>query len=245
MERKSNISIESNKFISDVYQAICKDYNKKKAEKIKRQMINYRIAAGMRERPKFDIVRIFSLGRIAIKSIGQSYVKSGYIDKAEDIFFIRLDDIYDTANLRKMIKENKEMYNAEMKRTSIPRVILNNGEVIYSSNKIDLNDNVIKGMSLSPGSYEGIIRIVNNPGDNELKEGEIMVTESTNPAWTPLFATAGALIMEYGGPMSHGGVIAREYGLPAVVGISAVTSILKDGDKVRVNGELGIVELLK
>lgn len=83
-----------------------------------------------------------------------------------------------------------------------------------------------------------------DPLNSNLQEGEIMVTESTNPAWTTLFATAKGLIMEYGGPVSHGGIVAREYGIPAVVGIQSASSLLKDGQKVRINGETGVVEIL-
>lgn len=237
-DKKNKVEV----FIDEVHDAVLKDYSKKKADKLKYDMIAYRIAAGMRERPKFDIVRIANLGRQAIKSIGELYVEEGYLDSSDDIFFLRTKEMLKVKELKNLVEINKEIYFKEMKRTSIPRVILNNGEVYYSSRKISSSSNMINGISLSPGIYEGIIRIVNNPLDSELKEGEILVTESTNPSWTPLFAIAGALIMEYGGPMSHGGVVAREYGLPAVVGISTSDSNLKNGDRVIVNGELGTVE---
>lgn len=131
-----------------------------------------------------------------------------------------------------------------MKRTSIPRMVLSNGATYYTSTVIDPKADILKGLALSPGSYEGTIRVVFDPKITELKVGEILVTESTNPAWTPLFATAGALIMEYGCLMSHGGIVAREYGIPAVVGIPSASSLLKDGQRVRVNGESGIIEIL-
>ena len=131
-----------------------------------------------------------------------------------------------------------------MARTSIPRIVLNTGETYYSAQKIDPNSKVLEGMPLSPGTYEGKIRVVFEPHNSNLQEGEILVTESTNPAWTPLFIAARGLIMEYGGPVSHGGIVAREYGIPAVVGISSATQVLKDGQRVRVNGEAGTVEVL-
>lgn len=83
-----------------------------------------------------------------------------------------------------------------------------------------------------------------DPKKSELKEGEILVTETTNPAWTPLFATAKGLIMEHGGPLSHGGIVAREYGIPAVVGIPTATGIMKDGQRVRINGETGTIQII-
>ena len=114
----------------------------------------------------------------------------------------------------------------------------------HSARRADDNANISRGIPLSLGIYEGKIKIVFDPSDANLKEGEIMVTESTNPVWTPLFMVAKGLIMEYGGPLSHGGIVAREYGIPSVVGISSVTNIFKDGQLVRVNGDSGTVEIL-
>ncbi len=162
----------------------------------------------------------------------------------EDIFFLFKKDILNKENLKDKIEINKANYKKEMERTSIPRIVLNTGETYYSAQKIDPGSKVIQGIPLSPGIYEGTIRVVFDPLNSNLQEGEIMVTESTNPAWTPLFAIAKGLIMEYGGPVSHGGIVAREYGIPAVVGIPSASNILKDGQRVRINGETGVVELL-
>jgi pyruvate,water dikinase len=198
----------------------------------------------MREYPKSDIVRFMELGRKALYTVGEELVINGKIENPEDIFFLYQEDVLSNKDLKKLIVMNKENYNKEMKRTSIPRIIMNNGATYYNSMVTKPNAKRINGMPLSPGVYEGRIRVVFDPMNTELKEGEILVTESTNPAWTPLFATAGALIMEYGGPMSHGGIVAREYGIPAVVGIPSATLVLKDGQKIRVNGETGVVEIL-
>ncbi len=138
----------------------------------------------------------------------------------------------------------KAQYEREMKRTTIPRMVLNNGHTYYTAQVLDPDAEVLQGMPLSAGIYEGAVRVVFDPRKTVLKEGEILVTETTNPSWTPLFASAGALIMEYGGPMSHGGIVAREYGLPAVVGIPSASKTLKNGQRVRVNGETGTVEIL-
>ncbi|MEN8907686.1 MAG: PEP/pyruvate-binding domain-containing protein [Clostridiales bacterium] len=240
---------EAESFIDNIYNELCKVKGKNKAEKVKKLMINYRIAAGMREFPKSDIVRFLELGRKALISIGEEFVKNALIENSKDIFYLHTRDISNFVNgkeidLKNIITMNKDIYNKEMLRTSIPRLVLNNGVTYYYASSIDKGANVLKGMSLSPGVFEGFIKIVNDPQNNCLKKDEIMVTESTNPSWTPLFATAGALIMEYGGPMSHGGIVAREYGIPAVVGIPRAKEILKDGQKVRVNGEEGIVEII-
>ncbi|KUO51873.1 MAG: hypothetical protein APF76_16155 [Desulfitibacter sp. BRH_c19] len=230
--------------IEEIYQTVKSDQGEKKAYKLKKRMINYRIAAGMREYPKFDIVRVMCIARSVILEIGEEFVQEGLIDDKYDIFFLFKEDILKKENLKEKIEINKANYQKEMGRTSIPRIVLNTGETYYSAQKIDPKSKVIQGMPLSPGIYEGTIRVVFDPLNTKLQEGEIMVTESTNPSWTPLFATAKGLIMEYGGPVSHGGIVAREYGIPAVVGIPSASSILKDGQRVKINGETGVVEIL-
>lgn len=230
--------------IEEIYQTVKTDKGEKKAQKLKKRMIDYRIAAGMREYPKYDIVRIIDIARKVMLDVGQAFVIDGKLNQREDIFFLFKRDILNNVNLMSKVKVNKANYIKEMKRIRIPRIVLNTGETYYSSRKTDSQSKMIQGMPLSPGVYEGTIRVVIDPLESSLKEGEIMVTESTNPAWTPLFATAKGLIMEYGGPVSHGGIVAREYGIPAVVGISDASRLLKDGQKVRINGETGTVEIL-
>ena len=230
--------------IEEIYQTVKRDKGEKKAYKLKKRMINYRIAAGMREYPKFDIVRMMSIARNVTLEVGEEFVQEGLIADKYDIFFLFKKDILSKENLQEKIEINKANYQKEMGRTSIPRIVLNTGETYYSAQKNNPDSKVLQGMPLSPGIYEGTIRVVFDPLNSKLREGEIMVTESTNPAWTPLFATAKGLIMEYGGPVSHGGIVAREYGIPAVVGIPSASSILKDGQRVRINGETGVVEIL-
>lgn len=230
--------------IEEVAERLTDKLGKRKAEKIRTMMINYRYGAAMREYPKYDIVRFLDLARQAVQRIGEELRDQGSLDNKNDVFFLHEDEILKGQNLKKKVMQAKEAYAREMNRTSIPRMVLNNGHTYYSAQKLDLNATVLQGMPLSAGIYEGLVRVVFDPRATELKEGEILVTESTNPSWTPLFATAGALIMEYGGPMSHGGIVAREYGIPAVVGIPSASEKLKDGQRVRVNGETGTVEIL-
>ena len=231
--------------IEDIYQAVKRDRGRRKAVRLKNKMIAYRIAAGMREYPKYDIVRLMSIARNVMLDIGAELVQEGLIEDKQDIFFLFKKDILKKEYLKSKVEINKGNYQKEMSRRSIPRIVLNTGETYYSALRIDPKSTVIQGMPLSPGVYEGTIRIVSDLQNSSLKEGEIMVTESTNPAWTPLFAIAKGLIMEYGGPASHGGIVAREYGIPAVVGITSATSIFKDGQIVRINGETGIIEINK
>jgi rifampicin phosphotransferase len=230
--------------IEKIYQAVKRDKGERRASKLRNQMTNYRIAAGMREYPKFNISKIMGISRKVLQEIGEEFEAAGLIDQKEDIFFLFKADILSKKNLKEKIEFNKANYQKEMGRMHIPRIILNSGETYYSSQSIHPNSKVIQGMPLSPGVYEGTIRVVLDPLSSNLAEGEIMVTESTNPAWTPLFAIAKGLILEYGGPISHGGIVAREYGVPAVVGIPSASSVFKNGQRVRINGETGLVEIL-
>lgn len=236
---------EAEKLIQEIYEAVEVKKGRSRAEKIKKWMKDYRRAAGMREYPKFNIVQALDLSRKVMLEQGEDYQRRGLLDEAEDIFFLRKSDILNGQILKETVHRNKEIYNKEMSRNSIPRVVLNTGETFYSAQKFDPDSKLLQGISLSGGIYEGKVRIIFDPNNSELKEGEILVTESTNPAWTPLFMTAKGLIMEYGGPLSHGGIVAREYGIPAVVGIPSVTELLKDGQLVRINGEAGTVEILE
>ena len=230
--------------IEDLYQTTKAEKGERRARKLREQIEDVRISAGMREYPKFNIVQMLALAREVILGVGQQYQQEGLIDTPEDIFFLHVSDIKVKENLRELVAQNRAEYDKEMMRTNIPRIVLNSGETIYSAQKVDPNSNVLQGLPLSPGTYEGKIRVVFDPLNSKLQEGEILVTESTNPAWTPLFIAAKGLIMEYGGPVSHGGIVAREYGIPAVVGISSATDRFKDGQMVRVNGETGTVEIL-
>lgn len=229
----------------EIYQAVKIKRGKRKAEKIRKMIKDYRRAAGMREYPKFNIVQNLDVSRRVMLEEGKAYQQKGILDRAEDIFFLRKADILKGQNLKETVRRNKEIYQKEMSRNSIPRIVLNTGETFYSAQKLDPKSKILQGIALSGGIYEGRVRVVFDPKVSELKEGEILVTESTNPAWTPLFMTAKGLIMEYGGPLSHGGIVAREYGIPAVVGIPSVTDRLIDGQLVRVNGETGTVEILE
>jgi pyruvate,water dikinase len=232
------------KMMDAIEKTVSSTIGEKNGKKIKSRMVNYRIAAGMREYPKSDIVRMLGLSRKALQQVGEILAQQGRLEKSEDIFYLHAKDLKESGNLKTLVHINRDRYDYEMKRVRIPRIVMNSGETFYSATAGESSGNQIKGMALSPGIVEGPIRIVNDPLIDQLEEGEIMVCESTNPSWTPLFATAAGLIMEYGGPMSHGGIVAREYGIPAVVGISEAREKLHTGQIVRVDGENGTIELL-
>src|SRR5205807_8522311 len=125
-----------------------------------------------------------------------------------------------------------------MTRRAVPRVLTSTGETFYTA---PAKPGVLAGTAASPGVYEGRVRVSFDPREAKLAPGEVLVAPGTDPAWTPLFLSAGALVMEIGGMISHGSVVAREYGIPAVVGVAGATQQLRTGQRVRVDGENGLV----
>lgn len=130
-------------------------------------------------------------------------------------------------------------------KLSPPRVITSDGEIITGRYKLEnIPANAMVGLAVSSGVIEGLARVIRNIEDARLEDGDILVTTFTDPSWTPLFVSIKGLITEVGGLMTHGAVIAREYGLPAVVGVEHATKLIKDGQRIRVNGTDGYVEVL-
>lgn len=257
-----NGAIEANALIDEIAMEVGKVKSVKHGNRLKKMMLTYRRAAGMREYPKFNILQGLEIARKVMLELGGTLCASGILKEKEDIFYLRratlLDEVqvllsnapYSSefeklkSSLWNQVEVNKGLYTLEMKRISIPRIVMNTGELFFTGVRKDLQEGMIQGYPLSSGIYEGNIRIVQDPLKANLNPGEILVAESTNPAWTPLFMNAKALIVEYGGPLSHGGIVAREYGIPAVVGISIKATKFKDGQRVRVDGTRGIVEIL-
>lgn len=204
----------------------------------------YRELAGLRERPKFDLVRSFSVFRSVLKDVGKELVSQNRLDHVDDVFFVTFADIRAGGDLRPVAAMNQKEYTRELTRKVVPRLITSTGESIYAAEERERGDKALTGIPVSPGVYEGTVRIIRHPKGAHLERGEILVTRSTDPAWTPLFINAGALIMETGGPISHGSIVAREYGIPAVANVADATIRLETGQRIRVNGVSGEIVLL-
>jgi pyruvate,water dikinase len=198
-----------------------------------------RALAGVREYPKFYAVRILAAMRRVLAGAGAELVALNRLDRAEDIFFLDLRDLRAPHDLRSLAAANRTDYERERSRRAIPRVLTSTGETFYSAPTT--TPGALIGTSASPGIYEGRVRVIFDPRETQLEPGEVLVALGTDPAWTPLFLSAGALVMEIGGIMSHGSVVAREYGIPAVVGVAGATQQLRTGQRVRVDGENGLV----
>ena len=207
--------------------------------------------AGVRELPKFTIIRIMGILREKMLIEGEKLVSTGALDDAKDLFNLETEEIKALANgeladCKGIVLERRTTMAQESKRTRLPRVITSDGFAFFGGcAKIVEGANVLGGEPVSPGVYEGRIRVVHDPSKIKLTQGEVLCCHGTDPSWTPLFLSAGALVMEVGGLMTHGSVVAREYGIPAVVGLEKVTERLKTGQLVRVDGSSGTIELLE
>ena len=206
---------------------------------------------GMREYPKFAVMRLFGVLRRSLLILGMQLSKQGLLADPSDIFFLHLDELDTDASLlsrdwRELVEERKRLYTREKLRTSIPRMLLSDGTAFYGGMIDDVTDegDVLRGSPVSAGVVEGTVRVVMSPLEARLNHGEILVCPATDPSWTPLFLSAGGLIMEVGGMMTHGSVVAREYGIPAVVGVHLATSRLKTGQRIRLDGHTGMIYIM-
>jgi pyruvate,water dikinase len=170
-------------------------------------------------------------------ALGADRVAAGRLDRAEDVYFL---DMHETGeDLRAAASRERANYARELRRRAVPRVLASTGEALHAAPADSAG--ALRGTPVSAGICEGPVRIVRDPRAAALERGDVLVAAGTDPAWTPLFLTAGALVMEIGGVMSHGSVVAREYGIPAVVGVAGATERLRTGQRVRVDGEAGTV----
>ncbi|WP_327674412.1 MULTISPECIES: PEP/pyruvate-binding domain-containing protein [unclassified Streptomyces] len=204
-----------------------------------------RLLAGLREYPKYLAITLFGSLRARIAERGTELHAQGRLDAAQDVFFLDFDEMRSTdGDLRPTVAVRKEEYEREMRRRHIPRVLLSDGtepEAAVSAQTAPSAPGDLLGTAASAGEITGHARVVTDPVGAHLEPGEILVAPSTDPGWTPLFLTAGGLVMEMGGANSHGAVVAREYGIPAVVGVPDALMRIETGDVITVDGSAGVV----
>ena len=209
-----------------------------------------RVLMGVREAPKFYAVRMIGIARQELLESGQELEEASVFDQVEDIFFLTLHELEalsrrESRDWNTLIAGHRAAYEREGRRRQIPRVLVSDGRTFYEGIGAAKNEgDVITGSPVSAGVVEGVVRVVFDPRNSQLVPGEILVCPGTDPAWTPLFMAAGGLVMEVGGMMTHGSVVAREYGIPAVVGVHQATTRLKNGQRIRVDGTAGKVLIL-
>ena len=223
-----------------------------KVRETKRMIGLVRNLSGYREYPKYGIISRYFIYKLALLKEAEQLVQDNIIHEKEDIFYLSFEELREVATHARgenrldyqIINQRKEEFKLYKKLTA-PRVMTSDGEIITSSYKREnLPPEAIAGLAVSSGVIEGRARVILNMEDAELEDGDILVTAFTDPSWTPLFVSIKGLVTEVGGLMTHGAVIAREYGLPAVVGMEHATTLIKDGQRIRVNGTDGYVEIL-
>ncbi|WP_268626743.1 phosphoenolpyruvate synthase [Paenibacillus alvei] len=219
-----------------------------KAKETKRMINLIRNFSGFREYPKYSLINRYFVYKQALLKEAEQLVQAGIIHEKEDIFYLALEELHEVVRTNKLdyqiIIKRKDEYNHYEKLTP-PRVITSDGEIMVGKYKRDnLPVNAIVGLPVSSGVIEGRARVILNMEDADLEDGDILVTAFTDPSWTPLFVSIKGLVTEVGGLMTHGAVIAREYGLPAVVGVENATKVITDGQRIRVHGTEGYIEIL-
>ena len=210
-----------------------------------------RTLMGARESPKFFAIRVMGIARQALLEAGREFAAAGTIERADDVSYLTIPELGalsrdEARDWKALIAARHAAYERELRRRQVPRVLVSDGRAFYEGMGAETDSAAaISGSPVSPGVVEGIVHVVLDPAATQLEPGEILVCPGTDPAWTPLFMTAGGLVTEVGGMMTHGSVVAREYGIPAVVGVDQATQRLHTGQRIRLDGTTGKIIVLE
>jgi len=220
----------------------------RKADETKRKVDRVRNFIGYREYPKYHMVSRYFVYKQALLEEAGRLVQAGVLREKEDVFSLTLQELHEVVRTNQvddqLIRRRKDAFRSYQALTP-PRVFTSEGEVVTGSYRsADVPAGALVGLAVSAGTIEGRARIIRDLAEADLEAGDIVVTTYTDPSWTPLFVAIAGLVTEVGGLMTHGAVIAREYGLPAVVGVVHATQLIRDGQRIRVNGTDGFVEIL-
>ncbi|HMC37194.1 MAG TPA: PEP-utilizing enzyme, partial [Actinomycetota bacterium] len=219
-----------------------------RAEQTKRMIDRVRNFIGYREYPKYGMISRYFVYKQALLEEAERLVQARVLSEEEDIFYLTFQELHDVARTKQvddqLLRRRKDAFSSHQALTP-PRVLTSDGEVVAGAyRRDDLPAGALAGLPVSAGTIEGPARVVLDMAEADLEAGDILVTAYTDPSWTPLFVTIKGLVTEVGGLMTHGAVIAREYGLPAVVGVEDATRLIRDGQRIRVHGTDGYVEIL-
>ena len=220
----------------------------RKAEETKRMIDRVRTFIGYREYPKYGMVSRYFVYKRALLKEAERLVQAHVLREKEDIFYLTFAELRGVVRTNhvddQLIHQRKDAFRSYQALTP-PRVLTSDGEVITGAyRRDDVPAGALVGLPVSAGIVEGRARVILDMADADLEAGDILVTAYTDPSWSPLFVTIKGLVTQVGGLMTHGAVIAREYGLPAVVGVEDATRLIRDGQRIRVNGTDGYVEIL-
>lgn len=220
----------------------------RKADEVKRMIDRLRTFIGYREYPKYGLVSRYFVYKQALLEEARRLVDARVLREKEDIYDLTFQELRDAVRTNRvdyaLVGRRRDAFRSNQPLTP-PRVLTSDGEAIAGSyRRDDVPAGALAGIAVSSGTVEGRARVILDIADANLEPGDILVTPQTDPSWTPLFVAIEGLVTEVGGLMTHGAVIAREYGLPAVVGVEQATRRIRDGQRIRVNGTDGYVEIL-
>jgi len=223
----------------------------RKAEETKQMIDRVRTFIGYREYPKYGMISRYFVYKQALLDEAECLVQADVLREKEDIFFLTLQELHDVVRTKQvddeLIRRRKDAFRSYQALTP-PRVLTSDGEAIAGAYRRDdltrMSPGALVGLAVSAGTIEGRARVILDMAQADLEPGDILVTVHTDPSWSPLFVAIAGLVTEVGGLMTHGAVIAREYGLPAVVGVEHATQLIQDGQRIRVNGTDGYIEIL-
>jgi phosphoenolpyruvate synthase/pyruvate phosphate dikinase len=221
----------------------------RKAEEAKRMIDRIRTFIGYREYPKYGMISRYFVYKQALLDEAGRLVQARVLGDREDIFYLRFGELHDVVRTNhlddQLIRQRKDAFRSYQAVTP-PRVLTSDGEAVAGTyRRADVPAGALTGLPVSAGITEGRARVILDMAEADLEAGDILVTAYTDPSWTPAFVAIKGLVTEVGGLMTHGAVIAREYGLPAVVGVEHATRLIRDGQRIRVHGTDGYIEILQ
>jgi pyruvate,water dikinase len=220
----------------------------RKATETKRMIDRVRTFTGYREHPKYGIVSRYAIYKKALLEEAERLVQADVLRAMEDIFHLTFHELLDVTRTHHadhgLIQQRRQAFRS-YEAFRPPRVLTSDGEALSGKyRRGDVPAEALAGLAVSAGTVQGRARVILDMAEADLEPGDILVTAYTDPSWTPLFVAIAGLVTEVGGLMTHGAVIAREYGLAAVVGVEQATTLIQDGQRIRVHGTDGYVEIL-
>ena len=241
LNKNQQADIKAEELIAKIAETLGKEQAKKA-----RKLVNcFRAYAALREHLKYFWMSNYGAARKKLLEFARLLVENKQLYNSEDIFHLHLTEVANALTngqpLQEIVLRNREEFE-RVKRLTPPRFITSEGEVLMGGLQRDgLPDKALVGFGVSAGCVDGVAKVVLDPLNATVEKGEILIAPFTDPGWTPLFVNAAAVVTEIGGMLTHGAVVAREYGIPGLVGVSEATKLISTGQKIRVDGTSGYV----
>jgi len=221
---------------------------KGKARQFEKQYRTLVSLAGFRETPKYCLILAVKMFRQRALQLGQTLVAAGRLDTPQQVFDLHIDEVEralsdPSMDLRALAEENTRYLQRYAHSREFPRIIDSRGRILHAPRKA-AQDGELVGVAIAPGVVQGPVKVLHAPDEKPVLPGDILVTRATDPGWTPLFINAAGVVLEVGGLLQHGALVAREYGKPCVAGIEDVTTLLSDGQIVELDGANGVVRVV-